>query len=423
MKKPELTNDTGPGDNAGFLPYGRQSVTEDDIDAVTSVLRGDWLTTGPAVEAFEDALRAATGAAHAVACNSGTAALHLAMLAAGIGPGDSVIVPANTFLATANTVRLVGAEVIFADVDPATGLMTMEHAEAAHARASTQKVVAVTPVHYAGQCAAPALLADFAQKHDLRVIEDACHALGTAYQAEAQTHQVGSCAHSDMATFSFHPVKTITTAEGGAITTEDAQLAQNLRRFRNHGMTRDPAEMTNTDLAYPPDGTDSSGGDPNPWYYEMAELGLNYRLNDLQCALGTSQLGRLPAIVAHRRALAARYRERLAPLAPIVRPLEATAECDAAWHLQVVRIDFASAGMTRAAVMQQLRERGIGSQVHYIPVPWQPYYRNRYGEADFPGARAHYNGCLSLPLFESLTAADVDRTVDALAAILDSPET
>ncbi|MBT5570259.1 MAG: UDP-4-amino-4,6-dideoxy-N-acetyl-beta-L-altrosamine transaminase [Alphaproteobacteria bacterium] len=409
MKKPD------PHSDQRFLPYGRQSVDEADIAAVVSVLRGDWLTTGPAVDAFETALCEATGAKHAVACSNGTAALHLALLAASIGPGDSVIVPANTFLATANAARLVGAEIVFADIDPKSGQMLAKHAEAAYARAGSQRVAGVMPVYFAGQCAAPHELASFASTHGLRVIEDACHALGTTYRTAEGNHQVGSADHADMTTFSFHPVKTITTAEGGAIATRDADLADRLRRFRNHGMTRDPAQLTNAKLAHAAD------GDVNPWYYEMAEPGLNYRVSDLQCALGTSQLKRLPAIVDIRRALVAHYAKKLAPLAPLVQPLEIVNGCSASWHLQVVRINFAAAGTTRAEVMNALREQGVGSQVHYIPVPWQPYYRDRYGDTDFPGASAYYDTCLSLPLFETLTMAEVDRVVDTLESVLSGP--
>lgn len=401
-----------PQSDRRFLPYGRQSVDQADIDAVVAVLRGDWLTTGPAVDAFEAALRDVTGAKHAIACSNGTAALHLALLAAGIGPRDSVIVPANTFLATANAARLVGAEVVFADIDPKSGQMLAEHAEAAHARADDNRVAGVMPVYFAGQCAAPADLADFACTHDLRVIEDGCHALGTTYDSAAGHHHVGGNDHADMTTFSFHPVKTITTAEGGVITTRDADLAEKLRRYRNHGMTRDPARLTNEALAHAADGA------VNPWYYEMVEPGLNYRVSDLQCALGTSQLKRLPDIVTQRRALVARYAEKLAPLAPLVQSLEMVKGCSPSWHLQVVRIDFAAADTSRAEVMTALREQGVGSQVHYIPVPWQPYYRDRYGDTEFPGASAYYDTCLSLPLFESLTLAEVDRVVDTLEAVL-----
>lgn len=412
MKKPDQTSKIESQLDRRFLPYGRQTVDEDDIAAVVSVLRGDWLTTGPAVNAFESALCETTGAEHAVACSSGTAALHLALLAAGIGPGDSVIVPANTFLATASTARLVGAEVVFADVDPQSGQMQAEHAEHAFSRADTQHIAGILPVYFAGQCAAPAELAAFASTHGLRVIEDACHALGTSYGTDREHHQVGSCDHADMATFSFHPVKTITTGEGGAITTQDANLAEKLRLFRNHGMIRDPDRLANEALARDP------GGDVNPWYYEMAEPGLNYRISDVLCALGASQLKRLPAIVKQRRALVAHYAEKLTTLAPMVRPLDVVEGCSAAWHLQVVQIDFAAAGLTRADVMNRLREQGIGSQVHYIPVPWQPYYRDRYGINNFPGAGAYYDTCLSLPLFETLTFAEVDRVVDTLGAIL-----
>lgn len=406
MKTPDTNT------NQRFLPYGRQSVDQGDIDAVVAVLRGDWLTTGPAVDAFEAALCESTGAEYAIACSSGTAALHLALMAADIGPGDSVIVPANTFLASANAARLVGAEILFADVDPGSGQMLAEHAEAAYARAEGNRVAGVMPVYFAGQCAAPADLAAFGRTHNLHIIEDACHALGTTYDSAAGHHHVGRGDHADMTTFSFHPVKTVTTAEGGAITTGDANLAKSLRRGRNHGMTRDPAQLTNESLAR------SGNGEVNPWYYEMNEPGLNYRVSDLQCALGTNQLKRLSGIVAQRRRLVERYAKQLAPLNPLVQPLEIVRGCSPSWHLQVVRIDFAAADTSRAEVMNALREQGVGSQVHYIPVPWQPYYRDRYGDTDYPGASAYYDTCLSLPLFESLTLTEVDRVVDTLEAVL-----
>jgi UDP-4-amino-4,6-dideoxy-N-acetyl-beta-L-altrosamine transaminase len=391
-----------------MLPYGRQSIHTSDIDAVIDVLKGDWLTTGPAIKTFEDALCNTTHAKYSVACSSGTAALHLSMMAANIGPGDNVIVPANTFLATANVVRLMGAEVIFADVDPDSGLMLAQHAEEAVARTEARTIKAIIPVYFAGQCSYPAHLRELADTHDSLVIADACHALGTVYDVEKMAHCVGSNAHSDLTTFSFHPVKTITTGEGGAITTEDPDLEKRLRLLCNHGIIRDPEEFQHHTLAH------ASDGSINPWYYELSQPGLNYRISDLHCALGASQLSRLPDIVRHRRALVSHYRSRLNQTGPLIRPLTAAENCDAAWHLQVVAIDFKTAGITRLNLMSYLKENGIGSQVHYIPVPWQPYYKKRYGTAHLPGAESYYNSCLSLPLFESMTMGDVDRIVDIL---------
>jgi len=390
-----------------FLPYGRQQIGDDDVAAVAQMLRGDTLTTGPKVADFEQALGQATGASHAVVCSSGTAALHLAAMALDLGPGDKVVVPTLTFLATANVVRMGGAEVVFADVNQETGLMGAEELSAALAREGSENVKAVFPVHYAGQCAAPDQLA--AAAGDLPVVADSCHALGTAYGSGGK---VGDCRHSVMETFSFHPVKTIAAGEGGAVTTNDGDLAQRLRRLRNHGMTRDAEAFVRDDLAR--DGK----GEANPWYYEMTELGLNYRLSDIHCALGLSQLAKLDAFCAARRALAARYDEKLAALAPLVRPLGRVPDCDPAWHLYVARIDFASLGLERAAVMARLAEAGIGTQVHYLPLHMQPYYRDRYGEMSLPGAEAFYSQALSLPLFPDMTEEEVDYVVETLGRIV-----
>jgi len=379
---------------------------------VVEVLRGDWLTQGPMVEQFEAAFAAQLGVRHAVACSSGTAALHLTALATGIGPGDAVIVPANTFLATANAARLCGAEILFADVDPDTGLMTAEHAAEALSKSGGNRVRAIFPVHFAGQCQAPDELRGFARDHDLMVIEDACHALGSTYDVDGQTCPVGACAHSDMATFSFHPVKTIAMGEGGAITTNDDRLAARLRDLRNHGMTRESERFTNADLAFNPSGA------PHPWYYEMPTPGLNYRASDLHSALGLSQLRKLDNFVEKRRKLAEHYDGRMEELGPGIVGLTRTMNCRPAWHLYVGLIDFPMIGMPRDDFMLTLRERGILTQVHYIPVHWQPYYADRYGRPDLPGAAAYYARCLSLPLFPTMDEADVDRVVDTLADIV-----
>lgn len=401
-----------------FLPYGRQDVDQADIDAVTAVLRGDWLTQGPTVEAFERALCERTGAAHAVSCANGTAALHLATLALGLGPGDAVVVPAVTFLATANAARYVGAEVAFADVDPDTGLMGPEQAAAAIERAERAgwRVRALAPVHFAGQTADMAGLGALAARHGLAVIEDACHAIGSVDATpDGRTLPVGSGAFSALTAFSFHPVKTIAAGEGGVVTTNDTDLAARLRRFRNHGMERDPAGFEDREAAFDADGT------ANPWYYEMAEPGFNYRLTDIHSALALSQLARLDAFAERRRRLMDLYAERLAPLAPLVLPAARVPWCRPAWHLCAVRIDFAVSGRTRAQVMAGLRARGIGTQVHYIPVHRQPYWRRRYGDLALPGADAHYARTLSLPLFPAMADADVDRVAAALAETLGLP--
>jgi UDP-4-amino-4,6-dideoxy-N-acetyl-beta-L-altrosamine transaminase len=400
----------------GVLPYGRPAIDDDDIAAVCSVLRSQWLTTGPAVEAFEAALADKVNAAHAVVCANGTAALHLACLALGLGPGDGLIVPAITFAATANCARFVGAEVVFADVDPRTGLMEAEHLAAAVRRAVQAGIRprAVAPVHLAGQLVDLDALGACAAALELAVVEDACHALGatTAAGIEPAGGPVGACHASAMTVFSFHPVKSVTMGEGGAITTNDAGLARRLKHFRGHGITRTPAAFV--DLAA---GLAADGG-PNPWYYELADIGFNYRASDIQCALGCSQLAKLDAFVAARRASVERYDRGLAPLAPLVAPLARHADRAHAWHLYVVLVDFAATGCDRALLMRRLAAEGIGSQVHYIPLHRQPYYRRRYGEMSLPGAEAYYRRCLSLPLFVGLNAADVHRVVDGLAGSL-----
>lgn len=396
-----------------FLPYGRHLVDEDDIAAVTAVLRSDRLTTGPAVQAFEETLAGRVGAAHAVSCSSGTAALHLAALALGLGPGDRVVVPTLTFLATANAVRYAGAEVVFADVDPETGLMGDSQLRDALARATNGAVKAVFPVHLAGQCAAMERIAAVAADRGLRVVEDACHAIGSTYEiVGGESIPVGNCRHGDMTVFSFHPVKTVTMGEGGAVTTNDVEMSRRLMRLRNHGMERDATAFVQADLAF------DGAGKANPWYYELQQLGFNYRATDISCALGMSQLRKLDRFVEGRRALVAHYDARLASLAPIVRPIGRVAGCRAAWHLYPVLIDFKAAAVERAAVMRRLREAGIGTQVHYLPVHMQPYYRRRYGEQRLIGAETYYGRSLSLPLFAGMEERDAERVVGALARSL-----
>lgn len=396
-----------------FLPYGRHSIEDDDIAAVSAALRGESLTGGPALARFEAALAARVRARHARACSSGTAALHLAMLALGIGAGDAVVVPAVTFLATANAARFTGAEIVFADVDPASGLMTPDTFAEALARPRRSRVRAVVPVHLAGQPADMPALAALARGHGLAVVEDACHALGSRYEdGDGMLHDVGACAHSDAAVFSFHPVKTVAMGEGGTVTTRDSGLAERLALLRNHGMTRTPEDFVSPDLAFAADGT------PNPWYYEMQALGHNYRASELHCALGASQLAKLARFVSARRALVAAYDRLLAPLAPVVTPLGRRPGTYPAWHLYVVRVDFAAIGRDRAAVMRALAAQGIGSQVHYLPLHLQPYYRRLCGPLALPGAEAYYRACLSLPLFPAMTEEDVARVATALGTAM-----
>ncbi len=384
-----------------FLPYGRQALDEQDIAAVAEVMRGDWLTTGPTVDAFEIAFAAACGAEHAIACSNGTTALHLALAGLDTGPGDVCIVPAITFMATANAARYCGADVVFADVDPDTGLMTPDTLAVALETARLRgPVKAVLPVHLAGQCEDVAAMASLAHAAGAVLVEDACHAVGSRHEGD----MVGSCRHSVFASFSFHPVKTIAAGEGGAVTTNDAALADRLRRLRSHGIERDPARMQR------------QAGEP--WYHELTELGWNYRLSDIQAALALSQLKRLDQFAARRRELAALYDGVFETLAPKIQPLARTPGCDPCLHLYPVRIDFEAQGVSRTEVMAGLQARGIGSQVHYIPVSDQPYYLGLYGRQDLPGAQRYYARTLSLPLFVGMEDGDPLRVADALVEVL-----
>jgi UDP-4-amino-4,6-dideoxy-N-acetyl-beta-L-altrosamine transaminase len=381
-----------------FLPYGRQTIEDDDVAAVAEALRADFLTTGPRVARFETAFAERTGARHAVACSNGTAALHLAMLALDVQSGEAVIVPSTTFLATANCARYVGAEVVFADVDPESGLMTPQTLGEAMARVGDRRLRAVLPVHLRGDVADLPALARLADAAGAVLIEDAAHALGSAMDFGRGSETVGDGRHSAMTTFSFHPVKTIATGEGGMVTTNDPDLARRLQTFRSHGMVR-PA-------------------DTPVWWYEMPEIGFNYRLPDVLCALGLSQLAKLDRFAEGRRELAGAYHEQLAGLAPLVTPAASPSWSRPVPHLMTVLIDFASAGRDRPWVIEALRQRGVGSQVHYIPVHRQPYYAQRYGALDLAGAEAWYARALSLPLYPAMTEDDVARVVGALADAL-----
>ena len=303
-----------------FLPYGRQVIEEDDIAAVAEAMRGEFLTTGPYVGRFETQLAKTVGVAHAVVCANGTAALHMAARALDIGPGSKIVVPAITFLATASAPYLAGADVVFADVDPASGLMKPEHLEDALKRAGHAD--AVFNVHLNGQCGDIDDIAAIARAHGARIVDDACHALGTGYVSEdGFVTSIGANRFADLSVFSFHPVKAIAMGEGGAVTTNDPDLSRRLLLARNHGMTRDPKAFTNVEDAFDEDGI------PNPWYYELVEPEFNWRANDIQCALGLSQLGKLGRFVARRRALAAAYDAKLSALAPIIRPEIGRASC------------------------------------------------------------------------------------------------
>ena len=374
-----------------MLPYGRQWISDEDIDAVVEVLRSDWLTTGPKVAEFEEAFAQATGARHAVAVSNGTAALHAAAFAAEIGPGSEVIVPPMTFAASANCVRYQGGTVVFADVDPDTLLLDPKRVAAA----VTEKTRAIIAVDYTGQPADLAELRALADTHGLLLIEDAAHSLGATYQGK----RVGSIA--DLTTFSLHPVKQITTGEGGMITTSDDELARRLRLFRNHGISSDHRQR------------EAQGS----WFYEMLDLGYNYRLTDIQCALGLSQLRRLEEWVERRQAIAERYDAAFREAR--VRPVVMKPDRRSSWHLYVVRLELAALSAGRAEVFRALRDAGIGVNVHYIPVHFHPYYQSLgWKKGAFPISEDAYERLITLPLFPAMSDADVSRVIEAVTTVL-----
>jgi perosamine synthetase len=376
-----------------MLPYSRHSVDRADEDAVVNALRSGWLTTGPGVERFEDAFARRTGARHAVAVTNGTAALHAAMYGAGVGPGDEVLVPTLTFAASANVAVYVGARPVFVDVDPGTLLID----PAAAASRVTGKTKAIVGVDFAGQPADWDALRALAADRQLTLIGDAAHALGAA----DRQRPVGSLA--DLTTFSLHPVKHITSGEGGVVTTDDDDAAVRMRRFRNHGITRDFR-------AREADAT---------WEYEIGDLGYNYRLSDVNCALALSQLGRLDGWLARRRAIAAVYDAAFATLSG-VQPLAQRDAVEHAYHLYVVRLDARKIGADRRAVFRALRAENIGVNVHYMPVHLHPYYRREYGTApgDCPVAEAAYEEILTLPLFPAMTDKDVADVVEGVTKVV-----
>ena len=389
-----------------MIPYGFHHIDDDDINAVVQVLRHGALTQGPAVEAFEQALADYVGARYAVAVASGTAGLHLAALAAGVGPGTSLITTPITFVASANAALYAGGAPEFADIDPATVNISPAALTEALGRHPDTRVV--VPVHFGGlPCDMPAIH-DVATRAGAVVIEDAAHALGATYP---DGRRVGCCAHSLMTVFSFHPVKLIAAGEGGLITTNDPQVYRHLLRLRSHGINKldDP-------LMCPEQGV--TGTTVNPWYYEMQELGYHYRITDMQCALAMSQLKKLDRFLARRRELAHAYDRAFAGMTHL-RPAQPDRRDDSGLHLYVVRINFAAAGITRAELMLALRSRGIGSQVHYIPVPAQPLYQQRgHTLSAYPQAQAYYNECLTIPLFYDLSDAQQAQVVAALQELV-----
>jgi len=380
-----------------MIPYGRQDINQDDIDAVVSVLKSDFLTQGPCVPAFEETVAGYCGAGHAVAVNSATSALHLACLALGVAPGDEVWTTPITFVASANCALYCGARVDFVDIDPRTYNMSPERLaeKLAHAQAAGRLPKVVIPVHLCGQPCDMAAIHELSERYGFRVIEDASHAIGGSYKGQ----RIGNCRYSDITVFSFHPVKIVTTAEGGMALTNNDDLAKRLRLLRSHGISRDADDMTRE-----PDG---------PWYYQQLALGFNYRMTDLQGALGVSQMRRIDEFVARRHELARRYDELLAPL-PVTTPWQHP-DGHSGLHLYVIRLKLAATSRTRRAIFEFLRGEGVGVNVHYIPVHTQPYYQAMgFAPGDFPEAVRYYEEALSLPMFPKLSEAEQDFVVEAL---------
>ena len=380
----------GPPVREALLPYGRQTLTEADVAAATEVLRSDWLTTGPKVAEFEEAIADYVDARHAVSFSSGTAALHAAVLAAGLKPGDEAITTPLTFCATANAALYGGGTPVFADVRDETLTIDPKEVE----RRITPRTKVLLPVDYAGQPADLDALLALADRHKLLIIEDAAHALGAKYRSR----MVGSISH--MSVFSFHAVKHLTTGEGGMVTTNNSDFAQRLREVRNHGIDSDARAR-------------QAAGH---WHYEMTTLGFNYRLTDIACALGLAQLPRLSANLARRRAIAVRYGKALATVPSLTLPIVA-ADVTSAWHLYPVRVD---ASIDRAEVFNALRAEGLGVNVHYIPVHLHPYYRSRFGYrgGEFPIAETASGRLISLPMFHGMTDEDVDDVIFAVEKVM-----
>lgn len=377
-----------------YIPYGTQYISDEDVRAVSEALRAAFLTQGPGVERFEAALAEATGARYAVAVNSGTAALHAAYSAAGLDKTGNAVVPAITFAATANAALYLGAGVRFSDVELSTGLLDLASVE----NVADEQTRVLTPVHYAGTPTDMPAVRTTADMNNWLVVEDAAHALGASYFDDGGSeHKVGSCAHSEMCCFSFHPVKHITTGEGGAVTTNDALLARRLRRFRTHGITRDETELRRND---------------GPWYYEQHDLGFNYRITDLQCALGVSQLQRLPEFVDSRRAHAAAYDAAFADTANVT-PLTMPANARSSYHLYVVRVPAAR----RREVFDTLRAANIGVNVHYIPVYMHPFFQDiGFRAGTCPNAELFYSQVISLPMYPALRQEEREFVIATLKA-------
>lgn len=380
------------------IPYGHQNINKDDIQAVIETLKSDLITQGPIVERFEQAVADYCGAKYAVAVSSGTAALHLAVLSAGLCPDNEVITTPITFVATANAIVYSEAKPVFADIEPSTYCLDPEQFK----RKITRSTRGVIPVHFAGQPCEMDDIYKIAKKHKLVVIEDAAHAMGAGYEVNGKMHQIGSCTHSDMTIFSLHPVKHITTGEGGIITTNKHELYKELCLLRSHGITRNPEKLTKND---------------GPWYYEQQGLGFNYRITDFQCALGLSQLKRLDKFIARRREIVSLYNQAFSTCVNLTTPAQKEGN-HSSWHLYVIKVHIPS----RREIFESLRKHGLGVNVHYIPVHLQPYYRDNFlfCEGDFPKAEAYYHGAITLPLYPGMTSEEVNYVIKTVLSTIEA---
>jgi len=404
-------------EQSAIIPYGRQWIDENDIQAVISLMRSERITQGPKVEEFEDVLAEYCGAKYAVAVNSGTSALHIACIAAGVKRGDEVITSPITFVASANCTVYCGAKPVFADIDLKTYNVTTEEIE----KKITARTRAVIPVHFAGQSCDMETISTIVKNKEeefsskIYIIEDASHALGSYYKG----NHVGSCGYSDMTVMSFHPVKHITTGEGGAVLTNDEELYKKLRRFRSHGITSNPKEFVYKDQAFVnPQSEIENPQSVNPWYYEQVDLGYNYRITDIQCALGISQFKKLRTFCNRRREIANMYNDAFSSIDSIQIPFESE-NCDSNFHLYVLLFNFNQIGIERTQLMNELKRNRIQTQVHYIPVHTQPFYREQIGTnwGDCPNAEKYYQKCLSIPLYPTMSDSDVGRVIDEIINI------